>query len=138
MDRGLQARLHEAPASEGRALLESYIRAQVGEVVRLPAESIERKAPFRSLGIDSLMGLELRNRLESGLGTRLSAALIWTYPDVASLAAYLHGQIQPPPPLDGGGAPTEGEQEPAAAPGRLSDDELLAAAMDALTPQDHD
>jgi len=41
------------------------------------------------LGIDSLMGLELRNRLEAGLGMTLSATLIWTYSNVRLLAGHL-------------------------------------------------
>jgi hypothetical protein len=36
--------------------------------------------------MDSLMGLEVRNLLERGLGVALPATLIWNYPTVSSLA----------------------------------------------------
>jgi hypothetical protein len=50
--------------------------------------------------IDSLMGLELRNRLESALGLRLSATLVWSYGDAEALAGHLAARFdvaaQPP------------------------------------------
>jgi len=42
-----------------------------------------------ALGLDSLMALELRNRLELNLGVILSATLIWGYPTIAALAPFL-------------------------------------------------
>jgi hypothetical protein len=41
------------------------------------------------MGMDSLMALELRNRLEASLGLSLSATLVWGYPTVAALAPHL-------------------------------------------------
>ena len=49
------------------------------------------------------MSLELRNRLESTLGIRLTATLLFTYPSTALLAESLVARFQPsavtaPPP----------------------------------------
>jgi hypothetical protein len=41
------------------------------------------------MGLDSLMALELRNRLEPRTGLTLSAATMWNYPTVALLAGHL-------------------------------------------------
>jgi NAD(P)-dependent dehydrogenase (short-subunit alcohol dehydrogenase family)/acyl carrier protein len=88
-DLSLLATLEKAKASERIQLLENFVRDQLAAILRLDAERIGRHAPLRHLGIDSLMSLELRNRLESALGLKLSATLVWSYPHVAAIAEYL-------------------------------------------------
>lgn len=46
------------------------------------------------MGFDSLMALELRNRIEAALGLKLSATLLWNYPTVAALTPYLLGRVE--------------------------------------------
>jgi acyl transferase domain-containing protein/acyl carrier protein len=74
---------------ERRPALERHVVECLGRVLRLPAERIEVQAPFRGYGMDSLMSLEIRNRLEASLGLRLSAALLFTYPTTATLVDHL-------------------------------------------------
>ncbi|MBL8976367.1 MAG: KR domain-containing protein, partial [Myxococcales bacterium] len=117
--------LRDAAPGERHALVASFTREQVAAVLRLDPADLDPRAPLRSLGIDSLMGLEVRNRLEAGLGLTLSATLLWTYPTVAALADFLAKRIAPapapaplappPPPPPAPPSPTE------------SDDDLLAA-----------
>ena len=45
------------------------------------------------MGLDSLMGLELRNRLEAGAGISLPATAIWNHPTVAQLAPQIAARI---------------------------------------------
>jgi len=92
-DRALRASLLEASEELRRTLLTRYVVEQAGEVTRLNPEQIDASTPFKNLGIDSLMSLELRNRLEAGLGMKLSATLIWTYGNAASLAQHLSGKL---------------------------------------------
>lgn len=70
-------------------VLEEHVAQRVGQVLRLDPSRIDRLATFSSLGMDSLMGLELRNRLEPDLGQKLSATLLFAHPTPAALAAYL-------------------------------------------------
>jgi acyl carrier protein len=79
------------------AMMESLVREQVGTVLKLNPSRIERETPLKALGIDSLMGLELRNRLEARLGVTLSATLAWTYPHVAALTEYLCSLLRTAP-----------------------------------------
>nr|WP_231994985.1 MULTISPECIES: acyl carrier protein [Pseudomonas syringae group] len=58
------------------------------------------EATFKESGIDSLMALELRNRLATAAGLRLAATLTYDQPTPAALAAYLNDALFPD-----GGAP---------------------------------
>ncbi|WP_394845472.1 SDR family NAD(P)-dependent oxidoreductase [Pendulispora brunnea] len=74
--------------------LDAFVREQVATVTRLDASAIAADVPLTTLGLDSLMGLELRNRLEAALGLKLPATLIWTYPSLAALTGYLAASLQ--------------------------------------------
>ncbi|WP_170319936.1 type I polyketide synthase [Polyangium spumosum] len=89
--------LEAAPANERPALLEKHVLEQVALVLHLDPARIDRSTALTSLGMDSLMTLELRNRLESSLGVRLSATVTFTYPNVAALARYLLPIVEPAP-----------------------------------------
>jgi NADP-dependent 3-hydroxy acid dehydrogenase YdfG len=82
----VRASLEEVPPGRRRrALLESYVQQQVAHVLKLAPSRVEVGRAFRTLGLDSLMGLELRNRLEAGTGASLPATLIWNHPTVTLL-----------------------------------------------------
>jgi len=84
------------PGWQRRARLDEYLQQQIGQVLRLSPSRIGTHKPLGSLGLDSLMGLELRNRLEAGTGLSLSATLAWTYPTVAELAVHLASRMDLP------------------------------------------
>jgi len=67
------------------ARLASLIADEIKVVLR-SADPIDHDAALASLGLDSLMGLELRNRLESRLAITLPVALVWAYPTISELA----------------------------------------------------
>jgi acyl carrier protein len=134
------ASLVAAAPSERLALLEAHLQEQMSRVVRLPAAQIEPLTSFKNLGLDSLMALELRNRLEASLGLTLPVTMVFGYPTVTALAAHLMTRLQIPvavgpesPPL------TQPAAQPPQAPAlerisQLSDEEvdrLFAARMQA-------
>jgi acyl carrier protein len=59
----------------------------------MPPARVELTKPFRTMGLDSLMGLELRNRLESAAAISLPATAIWNHPTVARLAAQIAARM---------------------------------------------
>jgi acyl carrier protein len=78
---------------ERRAALEAVIRDNVARVVKLAPERISLDQPLAALGINSVMSLELRSRLERELGLRLSATLIWNYPTIREAAPFLAAKM---------------------------------------------
>lgn len=78
---------------ERRSLLETFLQEQVGAVLKRPASRIELTKPLRGMGLESLMALELRNRLEVATHTRLPATLAWNHPTVELLARFIASKM---------------------------------------------
>ena len=72
-------------SAERRTRVAEAVRTQVAQVFRMRPEAIDVEADFGNLGLDSLMGLEIRNRLETVLGLPLPATLLWQRPTVAAM-----------------------------------------------------
>ncbi|HTN88727.1 MAG TPA: type I polyketide synthase, partial [Sorangium sp.] len=76
--REVRESLAGASAGERRGIIERLVKSEIAQVLRSDPARIDVETPFRALGLDSLSGLELRNRLESKLGLSLPATLVWT------------------------------------------------------------
>jgi acyl transferase domain-containing protein/acyl-CoA synthetase (AMP-forming)/AMP-acid ligase II/acyl carrier protein len=87
--RNLLEQLRKLPRQEQQGQLEALVWSELCAVLRLHAAAPRPDTPFKELGLDSLMSLELRNRLEEALGLQLSAATIWRYPTLRKLAGGL-------------------------------------------------
>lgn len=72
-----------------RAAAETAIRDRLAAVLRTPSELIDPQRPLKAMGLDSLMALELRNRLERDTGLTLPATIAWNYPTLVLLADHL-------------------------------------------------
>ena len=84
----IRAQLDAMDAAERPGHLASAIADEIRGVLR-SNDPIDHDRPLEALGFDSLMALELRNRLESSLGITLPAALVWAYPTITDLATAL-------------------------------------------------
>ncbi|MCY4573282.1 MAG: SDR family NAD(P)-dependent oxidoreductase, partial [Gemmatimonadetes bacterium] len=83
-------RLREAPSGERENVLVSFLQGEVQAVLRLPSAPAPTVG-FFDLGMDSLMAVELRNRLNRALSGTYTApnTLVFDYPDIAALATHL-------------------------------------------------
>ncbi|ALG12163.1 type I polyketide synthase [Kibdelosporangium phytohabitans] len=72
----------------------ALVRDQVAVVVGYPdGAAVDADRPFKDLGFDSLMSVELRNGLVSLTGVRLSATAVFDYPTPRGLAVHLHAAL---------------------------------------------
>ena len=142
-DHALLAELAQALPSEHAELLAGHVRTRVVEILRLDAQHVPAiRDRLMQLGLDSLMAVQLRNRLAADLGlkTRLPATLVFDHPTCAAIGAFLARQLEAgtPPSL----GPTSGPSAPApAAPSSVDDlseaeaEALLLARLDAIERQ---
>ncbi|MBE9002315.1 type I polyketide synthase [Nostoc sp. LEGE 12447] len=86
--------LEAAPAKEKRSLLLTHVRSLIAKVLNLKSpEEIDIYQGFTDLGMDSLMAVELKNRLQTSLEYSIPASLVFDYPTVAALVDYLAGEM---------------------------------------------
>jgi acyl transferase domain-containing protein/acyl-CoA synthetase (AMP-forming)/AMP-acid ligase II/SAM-dependent methyltransferase/acyl carrier protein len=71
-----RAALLAAAPFERRALVESHLRREFAAVLGLELSGEDLNRPLQSFGLDSLMGLQFRNRVEAALGVSLSIVAI--------------------------------------------------------------
>jgi acyl carrier protein len=58
-------------------------------------DPLEEDRGLFQMGMDSLMSVRLKRRLEAGTGLRLPGTLTLTYPTIAALAEYLDEKLFP-------------------------------------------
>jgi NAD(P)-dependent dehydrogenase (short-subunit alcohol dehydrogenase family) len=84
--------LRDAQPARRDDMLLTFVGEQVASVIGMPEGiSVDPSQPLNELGLDSLMAVELRNRLGSGLELQrsLPATLVFDRPTITALAGHL-------------------------------------------------
>ncbi|WP_055526380.1 type I polyketide synthase [Streptomyces graminilatus] len=98
----LRGRIAGLAPGEQERLLVQFVRGHVATVLgHASADAIDADRAFSELGFDSLMAVELRNRLGVAAGLQLPATLLFDQPTPRVLARHLQSLIVG----DDGGAP---------------------------------
>ena len=89
----LASRLRNAPPSDREGVFAAFLQNEVQTVLRLPSAPPPTTG-FFDLGMDSLMAVELRNRVNRALEGYFTApnTLMFDFPDIDTLAAYLNAE----------------------------------------------
>jgi acyl carrier protein len=109
---GLLYEIEQASTIEQKPLLHDYVRAQVAEILgfRSP-DRVDSQQGFFKMGMDSIMTMQLRNRLDTALGHSLPPTIAFEYPTVDSLVDFITGMILKPeaPAIQSASAPEKQE-----------------------------
>jgi acyl transferase domain-containing protein/acyl carrier protein len=91
---GLTREHLEAAAPGARhELLQEFLVNQIARVLRCSPAKVDVHQPLTRLGIDSLMAVELKNRIEANLTIKLPVVALLKGPSLATLAAELLKQV---------------------------------------------
>ncbi len=101
----LSAELTRLPESDRRRAVLELVRSRAALALGHDTpDSLNVRQPFRELGFDSLMAVELRNKLQAATGVALATTIVFDYPSCAELSDYIASQFA-------GAAPGEGDVE---------------------------
>ena len=90
----LAEKLADAPASKRPGLLLAHIREVVRRILGFDSgQLIPDQQPLGDMGMDSLMAVELSNRLRAGVGQSLPTTLAFEYPTIWALTRYLAEEV---------------------------------------------
>ena len=90
----LAERLSAIPVGEREGVVLDVVRGEVAVVLGLSSPGgVGAGRALSELGFDSLMAVELRNRLNGVSGLRLPTTLVFDYPSPAALAGFLVAEL---------------------------------------------
>jgi acyl carrier protein len=86
------AAFRAATGAARRAALLDYLRGQLASVMGFASASdVDTRAEFLAMGVDSLIAVDLRNRLESDLRRALPVTLVFDHPTLEAVADHVLG-----------------------------------------------
>ena len=87
-------KVKEASRDDARELIFDHVRGQFLQVMGLDSSHpIDPEQGFREIGLDSLMTVELRNRLQKSMDQFLPATLAFDYPNIKALSEFLCSEV---------------------------------------------
>ncbi|WP_050433175.1 type I polyketide synthase [Chondromyces crocatus] len=92
----LRDHIEGAPAAERQRLVEEAIGAHISHVLRLSPEAIDVTEPLRTLGVDSLIAMEVRNRILTELRVELFVSRVLLADGIRQLAREVLDRMQLP------------------------------------------
>lgn len=81
--------IRDASVTDRPRMLLNHLCEQFGLVLQQEPSRLDPQAPFQTMGVDSLMSLEIRNRVEETLGVRLGATVLYTYANLTALGQHV-------------------------------------------------
>jgi acyl transferase domain-containing protein/SAM-dependent methyltransferase/acyl carrier protein len=89
----LQSAIGMAP-EDGREFIQAFVQEQAARILGFRDGDLPPvEAALSDLGLDSLMAVDLKNRLQAGLGQYLSPTVVFDYPTVSDLVAMLETML---------------------------------------------
>ncbi|MEA5550940.1 SDR family NAD(P)-dependent oxidoreductase [Anabaena cylindrica UHCC 0172] len=90
----IRQQLETASVDRRMSLFTEYLNNEIKNVLGLPgSHTLKLQMGLFDMGMDSLMAIELRNRLQKQLETNLPSTLLFDYPTVETLTKYIAEKV---------------------------------------------
>jgi NAD(P)-dependent dehydrogenase (short-subunit alcohol dehydrogenase family)/acyl carrier protein len=74
--------------------LKEILKTHVSTITKISAQRIKEDATFKSMGIDSMMALQLKNKVKAEFDLNLAVSTIWTYPTIEKYAGFVGEELK--------------------------------------------
>ena len=131
----LLAQLQGSQQVDAESILASFLQKELQAVMRLPSPP-STTVGFFDLGMDSLMSVELRNRLNRTFAGEMAVSntAVFDYPDITALARHLAEELGQIGGVAAAAAPEPAAPEPSA-PVAAENDDIAIVGMACRFPQ---
>ncbi len=93
--RSLSDQLTGLSEADAERIVLEFVRGETASVLGHSSPgAVDVETAFKELGFDSLVGVELRNRLAARAGLQLPVTLVFDHPSPAAVARHLYGQLR--------------------------------------------
>ena len=97
VDTEMVSRLRQATSQQRQTMLTELLQREAASVLGYESDVLPPvDEPLLALGLDSLMLLELKNRLRSRLGVNLGIAALFSHPTISALVPVVDVALAPP------------------------------------------
>jgi len=119
-----------SPATNPRTArdIRAWMVRQVATELKMDEHDIDPAKPFNDFGVDSLIGASLTHKLGAWLGVEVNPTILWEYPTITAISAYLEEHFK-----DAAPKPSEATLEPEEVLARI--DQLTEKQIDACLNQ---
>lgn len=100
--------------------LKDVLREIIGDTTKTPPSKIKEEVTLKNLGVDSLMAVQIKNKILHLLDANIPVSALWSYPTVEKLAAFLSEELSLSPKEE-----IKPEQKPASSSAIDEDDMSL-------------
>jgi phthiocerol/phenolphthiocerol synthesis type-I polyketide synthase A len=97
----------EMSGDDRRRGIQDGLRAILGRELTMPEAEIHSDLPFVEIGLNSMMAMSIRREAEQLVGIELSTTMLWKYPTITTLAAYLAKKLSPQGQAEESDAPSD-------------------------------
>ncbi len=73
--------------------LKEILKQHISSITKIQTARIKESDTFKSMGIDSMQALQLKNKLQADVGLNLAVSSIWTHPTVEKYALFLAKEL---------------------------------------------
>lgn len=122
-------RIDDADPAERENVIIQALQEVVGSVLRVKPDSLRPEQPLTDLGLDSLMGVEIENMIESSIGVALPPTSLLRARTIGQIAGLINEHLGGSAPV---AAPAAPAPEPAVTVDEINFDELEVGAIDEM------